>query len=405
MPEFRYVALTADGEEKKGNITSTTLDEALASLRGDGLFPTTVEKATVLNKDLELPFGSSVSARDLSVFCRQFVSMLSSGVTILAALEMQANQTENKTLARTLSVVRDDITKGETLANAMKRHPKVFPELMISMVEAGEASGKLEVTFELMADHFERVERTKGMIRKASVYPIVVAIVAVIVMIIMFVKVIPAYTDMFNDMDIEMPKITLAVVAASNFLIHYWYVIVGVIVAIVLGVKAWHSTPEGKLAHGRASLKAPLFGKLHLKSECSVMARTLSTLIYSGMDLVEALEIVAKVTGNEVIKRTLRNSAEDVRRGVPLSKSLEKAGVFPPMVIYMIGVGEETGEIEDMLSKLADYYDEEVEMTTQTVMAAIEPMIILIMAALVMILIAAVMSPMIAMYSNLGDSL
>ena len=135
------------------------------------------------------------------------------------------------------------------------------------------------------------------------------------------------------------------------------------------------------------------------------MARTLSTLIYSGMDLVEALEIVAKVTGNEVIKRTLRNSAEDVRRGVPLSKSLEKAGVFPPMVIYMIGVGEETGEIEDMLSKLADYYDEEVEMTTQTVMAAIEPMIILIMAALVMILIAAVMSPMIAMYSNLGDSL
>ena len=403
MPEYIYTALTADGDEKKDNIIAESEDAALESIRLKGLYPVEIKKATVLNKEIEFTIGQAVSARDLSVFCRQLVSMLTSGVTIVMALEMLANQTENKHLAKTLKTVEQDILKGETLADAMSRHPKIFPELMINMVNAGEQSGKLEITFKRMAAHFEKAAKTKGMIRKASVYPIVVAVVSVVVVIIMLVKVIPSYKEMFNSLDTELPMITQVVVGLSDGLVKYWYLILAAIVGIVALSKAINQTPDGKFAQAKMSLKIPLFGKLRVKTACSVIARTLSTLIFSGMTLVDSLQIVSKVADNEVYRRALMMAAEDVKKGIPLSTSLKKSNLFPPMVEYMVGIGEETGELEDMLSKLADYYDEEVDMATQTVMAAIEPMIILIMAGLVGVLIAAVMSPMIGLYSNLGN--
>lgn len=403
MAEFTYVAMNEAGKRVKGNVLAENETLALEKLRLQDLYPTKLVPANIFNKEIDISIGKVATSRDLSVFCRQFVSMLSAGITIVTALEMLADQTENKHFARALRKVQEDIMQGETLADAMRKHKKIFPELMINMVTAGEAAGKLDVTFSRMADHFEKAEKTEGMMKKAAIYPVMVAVVALVVVVIMLIKVVPAYADMFASMDVEMPGITLAVMNASDFMTHYWYVLLAIIVMVVAVGKAYKNTEDGKLAAGRMAISVPLFGKLKIKTISSLTARTLSTLIYSGMPLVDGLRLTARTVGNELYKRALEQAVVDVREGMTLSSSLKKSGLYPPMVSHMIGIGEETGELEDMLTKLADYYDTEVEMTTQTVMAALEPMIILIMAALVGIVIAACMAPMISMYSNMGN--
>ena len=403
MAEYVYEAIDLSGKEQKGNIIAENMDLALLKLKDENLYATQIKESSILTRELDITIGDAVSPRDLSVFCRQFVSMLSSGVTILAALDMLSQQTENKRMAKALKKVQKDIEKGESLASAMRRQNKIFPDIMVNMVAAGEASGKLEVAFTRMADHFEKTAKTKSMIRKASVYPLVIAVVAAVVVIVMLVKVIPSYMEMFDSMDIELPWITLAVVGASKFLIKYWYLIAAVVAVVVSSIITFRRTNDGKELFGKMAIKAPLFGKLNIKTASSLMARTLSTLIYSGLPLVEALKIVGNTMTNQLYKNALLQAAEDVKRGVPLSQPLKRCGLFPPMVSHMISIGEETGELEEMLERLAAYYDEEVESTTETVMAALEPMIILIMAALVGILIAAVMSPMAALYGNMGN--
>lgn len=403
MAEFTYVAMNEAGKRVKGNVLAENETLALEKLRLQDLYPTKLVPANIFNKEIDISIGKVATSRDLSVFCRQFVSMLSAGITIVTALEMLADQTENKHLARALRKVQEDIMQGETLADAMRKHKKIFPELMINMVTAGEAAGKLDVTFSRMADHFEKAEKTEGMMKKAAIYPVMVAVVALVVVVIMLIKVVPSYADMFASMDVEMPGITLAVMKASDFMTHYWYVLLAIIVLVVMGSKAYKNTEDGKMAAGRMAISIPLFGKLNVKTISSLTARTLSTLIYSGMPLVDALRLTGRAVGNELYKKALNQAVVDVREGMTLSSSLKKSGLYPPMVSHMIGIGEETGELEDMLTKLADYYDTEVEMTTQTVMAALEPMIILIMAALVGIIIAACMAPMISLYSNMGN--
>ena len=403
MTEYNYIALDKTGKQQKGSLVAETERFALEQLRSEGLYPTQLRKSTLLTKDLDLHIGSKVSTRDISVFCRQFASMLAAGVTILEALSMLEQQSENKHLVEALGDVRQDIMKGETLAVAMRRQAEVFPELMLNMVAAGEEAGKLEMTFSRMADQFEKSAKTEGMIKKAAVYPIIVSIVALVVSVVMLVKVVPSFMDTFSSMDMEMPGITMAVVGLSDFIIQYWYLIVGLIAAIVVWVRWYHSTEKGKLAAGRTQIQMPLFGDLNIKTISSLTARTLGTLLISGMTVVDAIDIVGNTMNNELFKRGLREVAEDVRQGVRLSDAISKIELYPAMVPHMIGIGEETGDLDAMLEKLADYYDEEVEQTTQTVMAALEPMIILIMAGLVGILIAAVMAPMIAMYSNMGS--
>ena len=403
MAEYTYTAINGAGRQVKGNILAESEAHAVDKLRNQDLYPTKISTANILNRELDINFGKVVSSRDLSVFCRQFVSMLSAGVTIVSALEMLADQTDNKHMARALRKVQEDIMQGETLADAMRKQKKIFPELMLNMVAAGEAAGKLEVSFTRMAEHFEKAEKTEGMIKKAAIYPCMVAVVALVVVVIMLLKVVPAYSEMFASMDTEMPGITQAVMNASNFVKQYWYVVAIFIAILVVGLRAFKSTEDGKLLLGRLAISIPLFGKLTIKTISSLTARTLSTLICSGMPLVDALAIMARTVGNEVYKKALENTVDDVREGIPLSVSLRKSGLYPPMVSHMVGIGEETGEIDEMLTKLADYYDVEVEMTTQTVMAALEPIVILVMALVVGVIIAACLAPMVQMYSSMGS--
>lgn len=285
----------------------------------------------------------------------------------------------------------------------MKLHDKVFPPIFVNMVAAGEASGSLDIAFGRMSEHFEKDAKLKGMLKKAMIYPIVVAFVAVAVVILMLMVVIPNFESMFADMGTELPAITKAVVAASKFLQNYWYIVLGAIALMVLGVNMFKKTSTGEHLFGKLGIKLPIFGNMTVKSASARLARTLSTLMAAGISMVEAVEITAKTMDNIWFKEALLGARDEIMRGVPLSTPIKESGLFPPMVCHMIKIGEETGNVEDMLHKLADYYDEEVEMATQSMMAALEPLIIIVLAGVVGTLIGAVMAPMASMYSGLDN--
>lgn len=403
MAEFVYKAVDQYGKEKKGNIQAETMELAYEQLRSNNLTPVEVNPATLLNKELNFSIGKKVSSRDLSVFCRQMVSMLNAGVTIVQALNMLEEQTENKYMAKAIGDAKVEIGKGETLSNALTGSPDVFPEIMVQMIAAGESSGKLDIAFTRMAVHFEKSEKLRGVVKKAAMYPIMVLVIALIVVVVMLVAVIPGYQDMFDDMGSELPGITKAVVAMSDFIVARWYVILAVILAVVFGLKAYSKTKDGQIFFASLARTIPIFGKLTVKSAAASFARMMSTLIYSGLPMVEALAITADTMTNYLYKKKLNDCREEVKKGVALSEPLLADDLFPPMVGNMTKIGEETGQLEDMLTKLADYYDEEVEMATQTAMAALEPLIIVFLAVVVGGIIAAVMAPMFAMYQNMDN--
>ena len=399
MTDFLYVAVdNSTGKEKKGTIQAENENEARTKLKAEGYYVMKLNKATGLNKQINISIGASASPRDLSVFSRQFVSMINAGVTILDTLDMLGDQTENKEMGNAIKGVHAEIQKGETLSDALMKYPKIFPSIMVSMVAAGEASGKMDVAFERMATHFEKSAKMKALVKKASVYPIMVAVVAFAVVIVMLVKVIPSYESMFKDMGTELPMITKMVVAASEFVMGYWYIIFFVVTVAVVGIMGFNKTEPGKKLKGTISMKMPVLGKLNIKSASANYARTLSTLVYSGLPMIEALGITAGTMTNYWYEKALEKARDEVAKGVPLSEPITSSGLFPPMVSHMTKIGEETGDLEGMLTRLADYYDEEVEMATQTVVAALEPMIILVLAAVVGTLVAAIMAPMLSMY-------
>lgn len=403
MAEFNYLVVDKTGKEKKGNMQAETVDEVRAKLKNEGFTVVNVTKASALTKEINITIGKAVKPRDLSVFCRQFISMVRAGVTILDSLDMLADQTENVAMAKAIRGVHTEIRKGETLSEALSKYPKVFPDIMCSMVAAGEASGKLDVAFERMATHFEKSAKLKAIVKKAMIYPIIVMIVALVVIVVMLVKVIPAYESLFEQLGGELPALTRAVVAVSDFIMHDWFWIIVVLIAAGFALSVFKKTITGQIVFGTIARKLPVFGKMTIKQASSNYARTLSTLIYSGLPMMDALAITANTMSNYLYKQALNHAREEVAKGVSLSEPIVQSGMFPPMVGHMTRIGEETGDLEGMLSRLADYYDEEVEMATQSVIAALEPMIILVLAAIVVVIIGAIMLPMFQMYGQMQN--
>ena len=399
MTEYIYVAINRDGKEVKGSVEAVDEKQARQKLKTEGMRPVSVKKANVLNK--EITIGSGVKTRDLSVLCRQFTSILNAGVTVVDALRMLSDQTENKVLKKTLSQTRAYVEQGETLAGAMGKFPKVFPPMLVTLVEAGEESGSLEVSFDRMSRQFEKSAKMQGLVKKAMIYPIVLMIVALVVVIVMSVFVIPQFAGMFEEMGTELPAVTKAVVALSNVLIYKWYILIIVAVAIGFGINMFKKTEAGKVFFGKLSIKAPLFGKLNVKSYSAKFARTLSTLVSSGLGISQAIEITAKSMTNVLYQRALEKAKKDVEQGIALSVPIRRAEVFPPMVHNMLAIGEETGNIEEMLDKVADYYEEETELATQGLTAAMEPLIIVVMGVIVGTLVLAMYMPMISMYGGM----
>lgn len=403
MAAYGYEALDKAGKTIKGSIDADTIDKAKSELKQQGYTLLSIKEQSLLTRDLNIEIGGYPKPRDLSVFCRQFVSMTRAGVSILEALKMLSEQTENKQLKKAVEGVRVSVEKGETLARSLKEHPKVFPELMVNMVAAGESSGSLDIALERMAIQFEKASKTRALVKKAMMYPIIVCIVAVVVVIVMLVVIIPNYTDMFSQLGTELPGITLAVQAASNFIIDYWYILVPVIVVLAILLKMFSATDMGKHVFHGLQLRIPALKNLKVKQASSQMARTMSTLLAAGVPLIEAVEIVGNTMDNVYFREAMDTCKNEIIIGQPLSRPLEETGLFPPMVYHMVRIGEESGNTEEMLNKLADYYDEEVEMAVQTLMAAMEPLIIVVLAVIVGVLVAACMAPMLSMYNAMEN--
>ena len=315
---------------------------------------------------------------------------------------MLTDQTENKKLKEGLKSVKDNVEKGDTLSVAMKKQDGLFPPILLNMIAAGESSGSLEVSLERMSVHFEKDARIKGMVKKAFMYPIVLIFVMIAVVVVMLTFVIPQFKSMFDDIGSDLPAFTKAALALSDSLQNTWYIWLIGIAVLILAYKLYVSTPNGSRVVAALKLKIPVFGSLSVKTACARFARTLSTLMASGMPLIDSINICAKVLDNVLYKDALVETSRQIERGVSLTTPLEKSGLFPSMVIHMISIGEETGSMEEMLTNVADYYDEEVEMTTQQATALMEPIIIVMMALVVCALIAVIYGPMVQLYSDLG---
>lgn len=402
MAEFTYRAISKNGKEIRGKVESDNLEKAKKELQSRDLYLTEISEAGMLQKDIDLNIGQKIKIRDLCLFCRQFVSLQRAGVTIVETLKMLSEATENKFFSKTLTNVRVNVEKGETLADSLEMEG-VFPTLMIKMTSAGEASGSLDVAYERLAVQFERQAKIRGLIKKASIYPIIVCIVAVAVVIVLLNVVVPSFAEMFVEMDVEMPGITVFVMNASDFMKQYWFILIAVIALLVFGFKWFKSTPRGEGIVAKIALKLPLIGSLIVKQSAANLARTLSTMIAAGISLVEAVDITAGTMSNYYYREALLQAKESIISGVPLSVPLKECGMFPPMVYHMARIGEESGSMEEMLSKLADYYEEEVENATASMMAALEPMIIIILAVIVIGIIGAVLAPMLSMYEGLDN--
>ncbi len=402
MAVYKYEIIDPNGKHKKGTIDANDELTARQTLKTDGSTLVSIAMAGALDKEVNISFGAPVKPKELAVFCNMFKSILAAGVTIIEALGMLSEQTENKKFKAVIEEVHDDVQKGETLSSAFAKHPKFFPEMMIQMANAGEASGSLETSFERLTTHFEKDAHLKALVAKSMVYPIILICVIVGVVILMMTVIVPQFTSTFDEIGAELPGITKAVMAVSNFIIHWWWLALIIIVAIVVFLKAFKKTERGALLFGRIMLRMPLFGPLAIKTAAARFTRTLSTLISSGMALVEAIHITGKIMTNAVVQAAMVKAEEDVTQGFPLSVPLMECDVFPIMVPQMVKIGEETGSLDEMLSKIANYYDEEVEIATEALVAAMEPLIIIVMAGTVVPIILAVLMPMFSLYSAIG---
>lgn len=397
MPIYSYEAIGITGKRTKATVEAANLETAKSSLRNAGYTILQIKEQNPLNRDIELPFMGNPKAKDMAVFCRQFLSILRSGVPISTVLAMLGQQTENAKLAAAIREMQADIEKGRTLTGAMRRHPKIFPNMLINMVAAGEESGNLEESFRQMELYFEKAKRTRGAVARVMIYPCILLVAMVIVLIVMMVKIIPMFLQTFEDMDAELPKVTLAVMAVSDWFVDWWWLLLLILAGLVIGGVLFNRTDKGRHFFGLLARKLPLVGKLTVRSACATLSRTLALLLASGLSLTESLELAAGNMKNIYFREAVRSVQNMVAAGWPLNAGLRETGLFPPMVYDMVNIGEESGDLQGMLGKVADYYDEEVEESTQKLLAALEPIIIVFMAVFVAIIVFSIFLPMLNM--------
>lgn len=397
MPGFNYTAIDRNGKRVRSSLDASSIETAKSSLRGAGYTILDIKEQTTLNRDIEIPFLGKPKAKDMAVFCRQFVSILRAGVSVASVLSMLGQQTSNKKLRAAIREMQADVEKGESLATSMRRHPKIFPAILVNMVSAGEASGNLEESFRQMELYFERSKRTKSKVTSAMIYPCVLIVVMIVVLIVMMTKIIPNFLKTFEEMDAELPKLTQGVMAVCEWFESWWWVPLLVLVALIVGGILFHRTNKGKHFFGWLARKTPVVGNLTVKTACATFCRTMEVLIGSGLTLTDSMDLAASNMGNIYYLEAIRDARALVAEGTPLRESLVRTGIFPPMVSNLVGVGEETGDLQSMMGKVADYYDDEVEEATKKLLNLMEPAIIIFMAVFVVIIVLAIYLPMINM--------
>ena len=397
MPSFSYVAINHLGKRIKNSVDAASLENARNSLRAAGYTILEIKELGALNKDIELPFLGNPKAKDMAIFCRQFQSILKAGVPVSTVLSMLGQQTDNAKLAAAIRDMQASIEKGETLAGSMRKHPKIFNNMLTNMVAAGEESGNLEDSFTQMEAWFDKAKRTQAAVGKAMVYPCVLLSVMFIVLIIMMVKIIPGFLKTFQDMNMQLPKLTLAVMAVSDWFVAWWYLVVGGIIALIIGGILFNQTDKGKHFFGWLARKIPVVKLFTVRSASAIFCRTLALLLGSGLTLADSLELVALNMSNIYYREAVQTIKVMVSEGWPLHASLRDTGLFPPMVYNLVGIGEETGDLQGMLTKTSEYYDEEVEDATARLLSLMEPAILLFLAVFVVILVLSIFLPMMSM--------
>ena len=379
MPTFVYTARSAAGELKSATIDAASRDDVIAQLRRQRL---TLVKIEDESKKKPKRLGR-ISTRDIVIFTRQFSTMINSGLPLVQALDILSKQTDNKALASVTREVVFDVESGHTLADALGKHPKAFSDLYVNMVAAGEAGGILDTILMRLATFMEKNDALIRKVKGAMIYPGVIMSVAFIAVTTLLLFVIPVFQNMFGSVGLALPMPTRIVIGASQLLKGYWWLFTAIIVALAAFLRKFYRTPDGKLTIDKILLRIPILGNVLRKSAVSRFTRTLGTLISSGVSILDGLEITAKTAGNRVIQDAIMASRASIAGGDTIAQPLARSKVFPPMVISMISVGEQTGGLDEMLSKIADFYDEEVDAAVSGLLAALEPIMIVFLGVIV----------------------
>ena len=392
---YKYKAIDNTGRPIEAEFHANTKDEVLSMLREKGYTPVKIELQEQKSKDVgDIGiFQKKVKIKDISVFCKQLYTMLNAGMPLSNALDVLADQTENKVLRLTTKDVYSQVQTGAVLSQAMKKHKKIFPNLLITMVEAGEMTGNLDNVLAKMSEHYEKENKINSKIKGAMVYPAVLSVAAVAVVIFLLTFIMPTFTGMFTSSGVELPLPTRILMAISDAIKNYWYIFIAVIGAIVFGINRYGKTETGKRQFDNLKLRIPVVGSSVTKIATSRFTRTLSTLMASGIPIVPAMEAAANVTNNQIVIDGMKKVIEDVKKGLSISYLLKTMHFFPPMVISMVGIGEESGSLEEMLSKTADYYDEELDASIQKMLALLEPLLIVFMGVIVGFIVISMMLP------------
>lgn len=406
MPKFKYTAIDKAGKQTSGKIDATNEEQARVKLTNKGLMisqMTELASAPAGGKGLSLNFGKIIDHEGLTVFTRQLATLLQAGLPLLKALHILRNQEQNPRFKQVISEVCDQVESGNTLSDAFGQHPKVFDRLFVNMIRAGEAGGVLDTVLDRLAKFSEKSLKIQKKVKSAMVYPSVVVTVALGIVYLLMVKVVPSFQQMImGQKGMSMPWLTAQVIRASNILTEYWYVLPLVIAAIYVGMKSWLSTPAGKRVFDTLVFKLPKLGPFVRIVAVSRFARTFGTLMSSGVPILQAVTITKDTLSNVVIAGALEKVHDRVKEGEPLSVPLEQTGVFPPMVVSMIQVGEETGQLPEMLNRVADTYDEEVDNTVTALTSIIEPILIVFLAVVVGTIVIAMFQPLIGLIQNMS---
>jgi type IV pilus assembly protein PilC len=425
MQKFSYAAVDGAGKESRGVIEAPSQAQAIAKIRGQNLFPTSIgpvgqaaattavaqatpaKKSGVLNMEVKLPafLRGRVRSKDLMVTTRQLATLVDAGLPLLRGLRVLLRQTKNPALRDALTGMGESIESGSTFSESLGQYPRIFNHLYVNMVRAGEAGGVLEVVLNRLAEFMEKADKIKNKVRAAMVYPMVVLIAAMSILAFLLVNVIPKFEEIFKDLleGKALPKITQFVIAASNVVQHNFLFVAGGIAAIVIIINLWAQTRGGRHALDHFKLMIPVFGTLVRRTAIARLTRTLGTLLSSGVPVLQALMIVKETSGNAVIARAVQHVHDSVKEGESMTAPMDASKVFPPMVVSMVEVGEETGALPDMLLRIADTYDDEVDNAVAGLTSIIEPVMIMFLAVIVGTIVIAMFLPLISIISTLGQ--
>ncbi|MCD4749760.1 MAG: type II secretion system F family protein [Thermoanaerobaculales bacterium] len=400
MPNFEWKGRDRNGNTQTGVLVGDSKEAVIAALRRQQIMITTVKEK---GKEIALPkFGGGVKSKDIAIFTRQFSVMIDAGLPLVQCLEILGQQQENKAFQKVLLQIRQDVESGSSLAEAMRKHPQAFDNLYVNMVGAGEAGGILDTILQRLAAYIEKAVKLNSQVRSALVYPAAVIGISVIVVYLILWKVIPVFASLFEGLGGQLPWLTRMVVNFSNFIGRFWWLIFLLVFAGIYALRQYYQTEQGRYQLDKLLLKTPVIGILLRKIAVARFCRTLGTLMSSGVPILDALDITARTSGNAVIEQAILVVRKEVEEGKTIADPLSRTGEFPPMVCQMIGVGEQTGAIDTMLSKIADFYEDEVDIAVAGMMSLIEPVIIAVLGVVIGIIVVAMYLPMFTLISQIG---